>query len=404
MAKRIKLAETDSLSAPASSCAPSTDLTKCIVCQEETNERLECPAASKRKDAGAGYKSFTENLLRFSDIAEIPGRISLERLNDGIGIESTLCSRKASWHKSCRCKFNTTKLERAEKRKSSQYQESDLGEAKYTRSKKGTDIDIKVACLFCDQPIKNEESRDAMTIRVDRRARDCALLLEDKSLLAKLSAGDMVAQEAKYHPKCLAGLYNRVRGLERMEKSAMSDKDMSHSIALAELVSYIEESRFDSSVAPVFQLSDLVSLYTSRLRQLGLDVEKRMHSTKLKDRILALIPGLKAHPQGKQVMLAFESDICHALGAACEKNYDSDAMVLAKAATIIRRDLFDLIETKTEFSGSFDINCQNSSVPASLMGLVRMIHEGPNIKDQFTQPNSALAVSQLIAFNTVKRK
>ena len=88
-------------------------------------------------------------------------------------------------------------------------------------------------------------------------------------------------------------------------------------------------------------------------------------------------------------MLAFESDIGHALGAACEKNYDGDAMVLAKAATIIRKDLFDLIETKTEFSGNFDINCQNSSVPASLMGLVRMIHEGPNIKDQFTQPNSA---------------
>ena len=148
MAKRIKLAETDSLSAPASSCAPSTDWTKCIVCQEETNKRLECPAASKRKDAGAGYKSFTENLLRFSDIADIPGRISLERLDDGIGIESILCSRKASWHKSCRCKFNTTKLERAEKRKSSQYQESDLGQAKYTRSKKGTDIDIKVAFSF----------------------------------------------------------------------------------------------------------------------------------------------------------------------------------------------------------------------------------------------------------------
>ena len=107
-----------------------------------------------------------------------------------------------------------------------------------------------------------------------------------------------MAQEAKYHLKCLAGLYNRGLGLEGMEKSAMSDKDMSHSIALAKLVSYIEESRLDSSVAPVFQLSDLVSLYTSRLRQLGLDVEKRMHSTKLKDMILALIPDLTAHPQG----------------------------------------------------------------------------------------------------------
>ena len=111
MAKRIKLADTDSLSASPFSCAPSNDWTKCIVCREETNERLECPAASKRKDAG--YKSVTENLLSFSDIAEIPGWISMERLNDRIGIEPTLRSRKASWHKSCRCKFNATKLERA---------------------------------------------------------------------------------------------------------------------------------------------------------------------------------------------------------------------------------------------------------------------------------------------------
>ena len=102
-----------------------------------------------------------------------------------------------------------------------------------------------------------------MTIRVDRRARDCALLLEDKSLLAKLSAGDMVAQEAKYHPKCLAGLYNRVRGLERMEKSAMRDKDMSHSIALAELVSYIEKSRLDFCSSCFSAVRSCFSIYFS---------------------------------------------------------------------------------------------------------------------------------------------
>ncbi len=39
----------------------------------------------------------------------------------------------------------------------------------------------------------------------------CAGLLEDTELLAKLSAGDMVALEAKYHTKCLVGLYNRAR-------------------------------------------------------------------------------------------------------------------------------------------------------------------------------------------------
>ena len=103
-------------------------------------------------------------------------------------------------------------------------------------------------------------------------------------------------------------------------------------------------------------------------------------------------------------MLAFESDIGHVLSAACDMDYDNDAVVLAKAARIIRRDLFDLRSSTDEFSGSFDDDCQTSSVPVSLLGLVRMIHEGPNIKDQNAQSNNALAISQLIAFNTIKRK
>ena len=41
--------------------------------------------------------------------------------------------------------------------------------------------------------------------------RECAFLLKDNNLIAKLSAGDLIAIEAKYHAKCLVGLYNRAR-------------------------------------------------------------------------------------------------------------------------------------------------------------------------------------------------
>ena len=78
------------------------------------------------------------------------------------------------------------------------------------------------------QPAKNGESRETMTIR--RRGSDP----EGKSLHAKLSACDMLAQEATYHTKYQAGL----RGLEHMVNSILSDKDMSHSITPAEHVSY----------------------------------------------------------------------------------------------------------------------------------------------------------------------
>ena len=36
-----------------------------------------------------------------------------------------------------------------------------------------------------------------------------AVKLGDKQLLAKLSTGDLVTQEAKYHTRCLVTLYNK---------------------------------------------------------------------------------------------------------------------------------------------------------------------------------------------------
>jgi hypothetical protein len=46
---------------------------------------------------------------------------------------------------------------------------------------------------------------------VDARVREYATALQDQKLLAKLSEGDLVAIEAKYHPACLVLLYNRAR-------------------------------------------------------------------------------------------------------------------------------------------------------------------------------------------------
>jgi hypothetical protein len=43
------------------------------------------------------------------------------------------------------------------------------------------------------------------------KVRECALLLQDSKLLAKLSAGDLFSQEAVYHNKCLVSLYNKAR-------------------------------------------------------------------------------------------------------------------------------------------------------------------------------------------------
>ena len=51
----------------------------------------------------------------------------------------------------------------------------------------------------------------ASTLEADEKVRECAFLLKDNNLFAKLSAGDLIAIVARYHENCLVGLYNRAR-------------------------------------------------------------------------------------------------------------------------------------------------------------------------------------------------
>ena len=63
-------------------------------------------------------------------------------------------------------------------------------------------------CFFCSQQETKEKLREVCTFQVDYRVRKCAHDLQDENLLAKLSAGDLFVQEAKYHAKCLTNMYN----------------------------------------------------------------------------------------------------------------------------------------------------------------------------------------------------
>ena len=136
-----------------------------------------------------------------------------------------------------------------------------------------------------------------------------------------------------------------------------NEENVLEGIALAELLIYIEDLRIDS---PVLKLSDLDKLYTSRLEQLGCKFANRIHSTRLKNRILAHFPDIQAHKIGREVFLAFNEEIASALNILYEKqNCDDEAIILAKAANIIRRDMADITSC---FKGSFEKDCQRSSM------------------------------------------
>lgn len=145
-------------------------------------------------------------------------------------------------------------------------------------------------------------------------------------------------------------------------------------------------------------------MYSTQLQQLVVDSSTRVNSTHLKHRILANVPGLQAHKQGRDVMLAFNDDIGQALKNLHEQDYDSEAMTILKAAKIIRQDILD---KKSRFNGEFEINCQRNSLPESLKTVVGVILGIPDIKTQssnMVEAQTTLTISQLILFNLTKRR
>ena len=400
MAKVYKIV--DPLRPKPSTQGLTTDWNKCALCQEDKTEVLQCPAESRRDTQGVGYSTVADLLESFNTIGCLPNTLNLSRLDDGEGIEATLKQHKARWHGSCRLQYNKTQLRRAEKRKRPIQDASDDDTCmRFTRKcLEGTTASIGT-CFFCGKAASAGKSLcKASTFGVDIKVRQCAIKLQDKKLLAKLSAGDLIAQDTQYHLQCLVSLYNRAR-----ETKVSDDFDvdtMNHGIAFAELVSYIEDSRMDNLCAPVFKLTDLVNLYSTRLKQLGTDVTGRIHSTKLKDRLLGYFQDMEAHKQGRDVVLISNQDIGSALSKACELDADNDAVHLARAASIVRRDMFKM---KNQFNGSFEKKCQEESLPASLLELVSMVLNGPNIETQSSSSISqpVLTISQLLMHNSLVR-
>ena len=201
---------------------------------------------------------------------------------------------------------------------------------------------------------------------MDLRVRNCAQVLQDTALLAKLSAGDLVAQEEKYQTKCLVALYNKAERIENSQSASESSRheSMCHAIALADIVRYIEDAKYDQTVSPVFQMTELISMYSDRLKQLGIDIPT-IHSTRLKDKILTNIPDLQTHKEGRTNVLALNADVAPALKEACDDDdFDSDLNQIHKTAKRIRKDIYNM---STRFTGSFSSDCQEAAVPQSLL-------------------------------------
>ena len=86
-----------------------------------------------------------------------------------------------------------------------------------------------------------------------------------------------------------------------------------------------------------------------------------------------------------------------------DHDYDDEAICLARAANIVRRDM---LKMQASFAGSFDLDCQVRSVPYSLSVMVVVILNGPNIKSQGCDGvlQATISIAQLLQYHISVRQ
>ena len=159
-------------------------------------------------------------------------------------------------------------------------------------------------------------------------------------------------------------------------------------------MNYIFETVRNSDDTQAFRLADLVNMFEKRIQQLDLKTGL-IHSTRLKDMLLAKIPDLQAYTKGRYVLLLFEKDVGPAIALAC--NYD-DTTNMTRTAEFVRALMK---ERKSTFQGLFSSEDISTSVTKCLFELVRMIEHGPDIQSQLENDvcRSDMAIAQLLMYN-----
>lgn len=361
-----------------------------MICQKATKEALKCPLnALGSANPMTPYQTFLERSALFRELNSMP--VPLAHLEEKLTSED-LARNKASWHKSCHKKFDQDKLDRAKRKRIG----SEIQGVAAKRNRPQRKLPEKMTCVLCGEDTGTVH--EFRTFDADANVRRMATELGDTALMAKLEGGDLIAQEAKYHLACLTKLRNRHRSLLRENQvlpECQSEEGQKKARAFTELVTYIESAVEDGTFC--FKLADLRHLFEKRLKEFGIHSE--VNKVRFKEKVLSHFHEAQAQNDGKNIILVFKQGMQQMLKSALSTDCESDAMILARAASIIRKDMFNY--NGFHFRGSFPPRCQQESVPFNFKYLLSMLLNGPNLEDQDSEDSQAcLTLSQMILFNS----
>ena len=187
----------------------------------------------------------------------------------------------------------------------------------------------------------------------DSDIREAATKMSHTQLLVKLSEGDLIAREAKYHKKSVTKFSNQYRGSVNTKNTNIKVVQEKHErIARAKVLMYIERSfqyRENEEVAPFVKLSTVRKYYYHCLGPLNVK-SVTANVSRLKESILHLNQNLEATTFKNEVYISYKDYLAAALHYSREHSIESEAAHLSRAANILRSDM---LKQKQNFNGYF---------------------------------------------------
>ena len=98
------------------------------------------------------------------------------------------------------------------------------------------------------------------------------------------------------------------------------------------------------------------------------------------------------------MILVFEQGMHQMLRQEFTPEFERDALILAKAARIVRNEIFS--SRRFNFNGTFPSDCWKKAIPTQLKSLITMLMQRTDLKDQVTTDSQAcLTASQIIPYH-----
>ena len=199
------------------------DFDLCLLCQSTTNEHLQDAFNTRKQSVDECYASIVAILKIsvpseafffviinvtsyqiFDERSKLP--LYLSSLVNSVDANVVLKENSAKWHGSCRL-FSKDK---ASKLKNQVEPDANIESSALRQSSRSAVSGTKqLQCVFCDRTDHEGNLHLPTTLSIDEKVRQAATYLRDDKLIGKLSGGDMIAIEARYHLVCLSKFYRK---------------------------------------------------------------------------------------------------------------------------------------------------------------------------------------------------